>query len=304
MGWIIDIISYAFIGLCCVSIAHFGLKIPLSSGISVNIFIIVVFCWAVLDLIMSNRRSVSDVVAVIVKILIAIGIGFFIVIPLISGIESDANEIPSSTSSGVTAGANSRVTQTTTTPIEYYTRTYHWTYGRHSPTYTIGIPKPLYEYYQKQPHDRRNYGQYAISDKDRKVLDSIISDFKENTDSKTEAAYNVVAFVQSLPYAKDYVSTGFKEYPRYPIETLVVGKGDCEDTAILTAALLKEMNYDVVLLSPPKHMAVGINCPTCSGANFSYNGKKYYYLETTGNNWKVGQMPSKYNGQKVLVYSM
>jgi len=83
----------------------------------VNIFIIVVFCWAVLDLIMSNRRSVSDVVAVIVKILIAIGIGFFIVIPLISGIESDANEIPSSTSSGVTAGANSRVTQTTTTPL-------------------------------------------------------------------------------------------------------------------------------------------------------------------------------------------
>jgi len=82
------------------------------------------------------------------------------------------------------------------------------------------IPKPLYEYYQQQPHDR-NYAKYAISERDRKVLDRIILDFKENTDSKSEVAYNIVAFVQSLPYFKDDISTGYDNYPRYPIETLV-----------------------------------------------------------------------------------
>jgi hypothetical protein len=304
MGWILDVIGYLFIGFVCVIIAHFGFGIPISDGNGKLIFSLGFFGWAFIDLVNTHIGSGNSVLVFIFSLLIVISVGYFFVLPSISTNEDDTSDTPISTGSSLTNNAYSRVTQTTTTPIEYYRRTYHWTYGRHSPTYTIGIPKPLYEYYRQQPHDRRNYAQYAISDKDRKVLDSIISDFKENTDSKTEAAYNVVAFVQSLPYFKDVASTGYDEYPRYPIETLVDNGGDCEDTAILTAALLKEMNYDVVLLNPPKHMAVGITCPTCSGASFTHNGKKYYYLETTANNWKVGQMPSKYNGEKVFVYPM
>jgi len=187
---------------------------------------------------------------------------------------------------------------TTTTPIEYIERSYHWTYGRHNPMFKISIPKPLYEYYKAQPHDNKKYAKYAITDKDRKVLNAIITSFRENSDSKSDTAYNIIAFVQSLPYVTDKVSTGYNDYARYPIETLVENGGDCEDTAILTAAFLKEMDYNVVLLRFPKHVAVGITCSDCTGRYYTYNDHNYFYLETTGTNWKVGQIPPDLKDEK------
>jgi len=77
--------------------------------------------------------------------------------------------------------------------------------------------------------------------------------------TESEKVNLLISFVQSLPYTFDNVSTPFDEYPRFPIETLVFGGGDCEDTSILTSALLYEMGYDVILINPPGHMAVGIN---------------------------------------------
>jgi hypothetical protein len=119
--------------------------------------------------------------------------------------------------------------------------------------------------------------------------------------SESENIMNVIAFVQAFPYFKDDVSTVYDEYPRYPIETLVDNGGDCEDTAILTAAFLREMGYDVVLVNPPKHMAIGVKCSSCTGSYYTYNGAKYYYLETTGSGYKIGQMPKEYENTKVKV---
>lgn len=200
----------------------------------------------------------------------------------------------------------SSVTKTPTanpTSIEYIKRNYQWSYENVRYSYNVNIPEPLYEYFKKQPHDR-NYQKYAISEKDRKALGSIVSTFEEKTagNSAHDSAYNIIAFVQSLPYFTDKISTGYDEYPRYPIETLVNNGGDCEDTSILTAALLKEMNYDVVLLLYPKHMAIGVTCNGCHGTSFTYNDKKYFYLETTSGGWKVGQVPSNLQGQTAKIY--
>jgi hypothetical protein len=185
-----------------------------------------------------------------------------------------------------------------------YTENYHWIYGGHSYSYTIQIPKSLYDDYRQRPHDNISYTKYALTQKDKKILDQILSDFREHSDSKTEAAHNVVAFVQSLPYFKDDVSTGHDDYARYPIETLVDRGGDCEDTAILTAALLKEMGYDVIIVDLPGHVAVGITCSGCKGFSYPYEGKMYYYLETTGNNWKVGQIPPQYKTVRARLLPM
>jgi hypothetical protein len=48
------------------------------------------------------------------------------------------------------------------------------------------------------------------------------------------------------------------EYPKYPLETLVEKKGDCEDQSILAAALLAAMGYEVALLILPIHVALGV----------------------------------------------
>ena len=118
------------------------------------------------------------------------------------------------------------------------------------------------------------------------------------------------SFVQNLKY-----ETEREEYPNYPVETLVDKGGDCEDTAILTAALLQAMGYDAVLIrfSPPKegdagHMAVGVAVTGVSGGrSYSYDGQTYYYLETTSS-WPVGEIPpdilSKYKGKSDGIYKL
>ncbi len=79
--------------------------------------------------------------------------------------------------------------------------------------------------------------------------------------------------------------------------------GDCEDTSILSVAILQEMGYDVVLLELPEHMALGIKCSpeTRGGRSFEYNNNHYYYLETTGSNWEIGEMPEEYKDEPVEV---
>ena len=189
---------------------------------------------------------------------------------------------------------------------ETITRSYRWNYQRTTFSWKLTISKSLYDYYKAQPHDRSKfttYKEYAISSRDKPYLDSIIKKLKETGKSKgyseSDNVMNVVAFVQALPYFKDSASTTYDEYPRYPIETLVDNGGDCEDTAILTAAMLREMGYGVVLINPPKHMAVGVKCDSCTGTYYTYQGEKYYYLETTGNNFQIGQIPKEYANTKV-----
>lgn len=302
MSWTIDWFFCIFVGIVCTFFTFFLFKVPLTS--LKGIFLLGCIAGFILDYVVNKINIGSTALPMFFSIAFVIGLGYFVLFPMFFHADTNAGTIPgimSSTLNGHSSEISTPIT--TATPVEYYTRNYHWTFDRQGFTYTISIPKPLYEYYKDQPHDR-NYAKYAISERDRKVLDRIITSFREESDSKTETAYNIVAFVQSLPYFKDDISTGYDEYPRYPIETLVDNGGDCEDTAILTAALLKEMNYDVILISPPGHMAIGITCSDCSGTSYTYNNKKYYYLETTARNWKVGQIPAKYKNTKAKVFSI
>ncbi len=192
---------------------------------------------------------------------------------------------------------------------DFYNRTYKWSYGEGWVT-TIDVPVSLYDFYKSQPHDRQdNYAQYALSDYDRASMKNLVDTFKGSGDKYGFTEYDdvmsVVSFVQSLPYTSDEVTTGYDEYPRYPIETLVDNGGDCEDTAILAAALLDGMGYGVVLLELPDHMAVGVKCTDdYPGYYVEYHGSKYYYLETTGDSWKIGQIPDEYKGLNVTVYPL
>jgi hypothetical protein len=293
MGLLTDTLFCILVGIICVLAAHFIFGVPFSSGSIKIFFLLGLLGWATIDYI-GKRSETGAAVATIFIIVLVIVLIIFFVLPLITHSSSETTEIPVTPSPVVTARFHSVPSQPIPTLVDPYKRTYEWTYAGRSRTYTIEIPKSLYGYYRNQTHDR-NYAKYAISDEDRKVLDSIVMDFETNLDSKNEAAYNIVAFVQSLPYVKDQASTGFDDYARYPIETLVDNKGDCEDTAILTAALLKEMRYDVVLIRLPEHVAVGITCSGCSKfPSYEYKGKNYYYIETTGENWEIGQMPPEY----------
>lgn len=210
----------------------------------------------------------------------------------------------------LTANPTQKPSSGTTSSNDYYVRSYKWSFKKSIYTWELSIPKTAYEYYKAQPHNRESdYAMYAMSDYDRPYLKSLATEIKNAASrdgySEQDAALMTIAFVQSLPYTSDSVTTGYDEYPRYPLETLVDNGGDCEDTSILTAALIKEMGYGVVLLEFPRHMAVGIKgSDNYPGTYWEYMGSKYFYLETTGDNWNVGQVPGEYQQAKAIIYPM
>ena len=80
--------------------------------------------------------------------------------------------------------------------------------------------------------------------------------------------------VQSLPYETDGTLTA----PKFPIETYVDGRGDCDDKSLLLAGLLEREGYSVALFyfKPEAHMALGVK-----GYGCAYQDTGYGYVATT-----------------------
>lgn len=67
--------------------------------------------------------------------------------------------------------------------------------------------------------------------------------------SRYGLAEAILHFVQRvIAYAEDTDSTGHSEYGRFPLQTLLDGKGDCECTSILCCALLSYLGYETALV--------------------------------------------------------
>ncbi|MDP3395928.1 MAG: hypothetical protein Q8S57_04590 [Methanoregula sp.] len=124
------------------------------------------------------------------------------------------------------------------------------------------------------------------------ALDSFYTDMlKEIRRTRYKGGYNltddeylemVTSFVQQIPY--DNTTAG---NPRYPVEVIFEGKGDCDEKALLLNGLLSREGYDVALLAFPslKHVASGIRINIASNKPsfrvFSDGKRDYVYIETT-----------------------
>ncbi|MBI3926988.1 MAG: hypothetical protein HY319_15740 [Armatimonadetes bacterium] len=174
-------------------------------------------------------------------------------------------------------------------------RSYEWTYGGQKLGFQLGFSRALYEYYKKQPRVRTDYTAYVMDPQQEQLLGFIVTKFrafaKQNRWSEPQTISTMIAFVQSLPYTSDTATAKMDEYPRYPVETLADNGGDCEDSSILLAALLKTMGYGVVLLQSDDHMAVGVQLRKPEPGMTLVRG--YAYLETTGKGFEVGEYPKE-----------
>jgi hypothetical protein len=199
---------------------------------------------------------------------------------------------------------------------QYYVKEFAWDYNGHHWTWNLSIPTALYEAYKSVPVSTRTrngpegYG-YMTTTKDyyMQMLAQKLNDTAtaQGYNSFDEVSY-VLAFVQSLTYTSDNVTEGYNEYPRFPIETLVDDGGDCEDTAILFATLTLILGFGTVYINPPDHYAVGIlGGEGLSGTYWTYptdSTNKYYYCETTGDGFTIGQLPDEFKGQSAYIYSI
>ncbi len=196
----------------------------------------------------------------------------------------------------------------------YFEVEHSWKYNGKDCSITLNISTDLYDYYRNdrehlayvyQFNDGEvppNYYSFMLSEHDRPLMHALAQEFSRYVLTEKDQIELALSFVQSLPYAFDSDSKDEDEYVRYPVETLVDGCGDCEDKVALLVALLYEMDKDFVLLVLPEHMALGVHCDEIEGSRYLlYQGKKYYFMETTMPNWQIGQVPEDYFGTEVEV---
>ena len=155
------------------------------------------------------------------------------------------------------------------------------------------IDTGLYSYYKNQNHYNVNLSHYTDSKYDDQVISDIVRYIRKQSKSDDDCVYNIIKYVQSIPYVEDKNGE-----IKYPIETILEG-GDCEDTAILAAVLIAEAGYDVIILEYPTHAAIGLYGHNIGGTYYPYNGRNYYYVETTAPGWRIGQQSVNYSTAKI-----
>ena len=187
---------------------------------------------------------------------------------------------------------------------ETITRSFWWTYGGANRTLQLSVPGDLYDWARAQSRDdwpRRDYDDCVLNPLDDPLMAEIAAAL--NLGSYRETVENALAFVQTaIAYQSD---PGVFEYPRYPVETLVDEVGDCEDTAILYASLIRTLGHGALLVSVDtngsgnaNHMVVFVpideTFPTCGmDCVWEYEGRLYAMAETAvdGGYYPLGQDP-------------
>ena len=192
-------------------------------------------------------------------------------------------------------------------PEAVYDRIYRWRFNEKYWEFSLKVPVDIYKSYaesnvNRMPQSIGNYamGNFVTSD-DRAIQDvaSKLKLFAEGENySQVDTINFILRFVQkNVIYASDNSTKGKVEYWRYPVETLVDKKGDCEDSSVLFASIMDALGYDAALLfyaleDDIGHLAVGIHIDGDHGEYVEdKDGKRYYYCETTNSVYRFGEIP-------------
>jgi len=91
--------------------------------------------------------------------------------------------------------------------------------------------------------------------------------------------------VRFIPYEFDQVTHNAPDWANFPVETVYEKRGDCEDHAILAAAVLHVLGHKVGLIwldfPDSAHLALGYVTEQLHGPfTVSHGGTRYAYIET------------------------
>lgn len=174
-------------------------------------------------------------------------------------------------------------------------------YTTRTASFSMKLDRNLYEYYRSLPRYLlyANYVCYMNEPHNLELVDRFVDEILKISEEKGLDDHAVIqqfaAFVQNMDYVHDIDSTGEPEWPKYPIETLYDGGGDCEDLSILLAASLRRIGYKVCFILFNDHVGVGIEDDgRMSGVYYDYDGTRYFYIETTARGWDIGGVPEEY----------
>jgi hypothetical protein len=160
----------------------------------------------------------------------------------------------------------------------------------------IVVPQSLHEYYLVKSHRLTSDNDFAKFITPY-ALKPVADNLRELYSDDEDFANGVLMIVHQIPYEE---TTPMK----YPLETIVDNKGDCDLFSYTAASIMKAGGLNVVLLhyEEEKHMNIGVhlsNAPKDARENvysITLNNVTYYVAECTGGNWtigwRVGECPS------------
>jgi PKD repeat protein len=131
-------------------------------------------------------------------------------------------------------------------PDGYLLRHYEWPYDGRTQEWDVLIDEGLYDTYHARVRstlaDTHDYGAYVADPLDDPTMETLAEALWNRAGRGYEPFVEcTLAFVQgAIDYQVDPSTT---EWPLYPMETLVEGAGDCEDTTILFVSLLLGRGY-------------------------------------------------------------
>ena len=182
-------------------------------------------------------------------------------------------------------------------------KSYVWDFENKEYTALMAIDKQWYNRIRNQEKRRRYDLQHfpQMVDKGTKALQELVREFRRATRNwNPERKVNfVLGFVHGIPWTDDK-TTGYDEFYKYPTETLVEGKGDCEDTSLLFASILSGLGFESALFYLPGHIAVGVK-GNFTGWSLPFENDNYFFCETANENYTLGMMPEDFKNEDVTV---
>ena len=172
----------------------------------------------------------------------------------------------------------------------------------------VAVSDSLLEYYVEESHaliSNNDFARFVTPNALKPIADCLREIYSDDEDF----ANGVLMIVHQIPYEET-------RPPKYPVETIVANKGDCDLFSYIAASIMKAGGLDVVLFyyESEEHMNVGVslsNEPEIARGAIDYelyNGTKYYVAECTGGNWqdgwRVGECPDDLIGIPMQVITL
>ena len=129
----------------------------------------------------------------------------------------------------------------------------------------------------------------------KSILTGFNKIFKDEKLQPKDRVLFVVTFVQNIPYNRP--GGVLDLFP--PLGTLAFRYGDCDSKALLLYVILEKMGLDCAMLWSYKYKHAMLGVSVAGRGQFkTFNGKKYYFLETTYPGWDIGVLPPEFKNKR------
>lgn len=142
----------------------------------------------------------------------------------------------------------------------------------------------------------KNYYQ-RLYDHDSKVMDRVVALVREVSKAESLSPMDTVNLVISLIQNMRYEIPKINNFEVLsPVLALGYKYGDCDTKTLLMLITLRKLGIDCIHLESHvyTHAMLGIHVPA-TGDYFDYQGKAYYFVETTSPGWEIGMLPPDTN---------